>query len=422
MIQYQLKLISEFKLKLQTCDEFWTAVAMISDFGLDFIQENINSGAKQTYLIGVGLPTSPTALTKLQSLESEFCQSKIHYDPDKFFHPKVYILKSGDKMTAYVGSGNCTRGGLETNLEVSVKIEDQQLCENLLKWLNTLFKFGKNINDEFLQTYSEIFERRKERIKQDQKELKSAFIDEEANLNLDEFDFTHQFFKAEHFKAFEGTKPYSHSDSVNQERMEVRRKLFKLHDKLTMPINKKRWNLHEHYEPEHVVSSAIHSSYTSDELTGMWLHYGRSKSEIKGYGDKETPLDYMRMQVIIHKNNVGIWNRVGKDNGSKIDRDHLQQKLKEPNFRNHFISVLRSLPDGFNMTVSGNSRKINEFQDDDELIKFVLTDNRRFYFIIGIDFAPDAPELSEENIINTVITNFEKLYPTYEIIKHNLKL
>src|SRR5690606_29469911 len=109
--------------------------------------------------------------------------------------------------------------------------------------------------------------------------------------------------------------------------------LFKLNDKLLPKIKAKGWDLHQHYEIEHIVSSAVHTSYTSDELSGIWLHYGRNKSEIKKYGELETPLDYMRLQIIIHKDNVGIWNRVGKDNGSRIDRDYLRQKLDNTSFR-----------------------------------------------------------------------------------------
>ena len=422
MLQHKLKLTSEFNLTLKDCDELWVAVALISDFGFDFIQEHLNKNATQHYLVGIGLPTSPKVLSQLKQLETDKCKSKIHHEQDKFFHPKVYIIKTGSKLTAYVGSGNCTQGGLDKNLELTIKIEDQTFCNNLLTWFNSLFKFGKPITDDFLKTYSELFDRRVERVKQDRKELKFVFPDDSTSFNLDNIDFTNQFFKAHHYKAFEGTKPLSHSDSANQERMEVRKQLFKLHDKLLPKIKAKRWDLHEHYETEHIVSSAVHSSYTSDELGGIWLHYGRNKTEIKKYGEDETPLDYMRLQVIVHKDNVGIWNRVGKDNGSRIDRDNLHSKLSDTNYRHKFYSALKSLPDSFFIVLNGQTKLIKDFSTEQELIDFVLTDNRRFYFIIGTEFLPGAIELSEANIVDTVIDNFEKLYPTYEIIKHKLGL
>lgn len=422
MIQHKLKLTSEFILTLKDCDELWVAVALMSDFGFDFIQEHLNKNATQLYLVGIGLPTSPNVLSKLKQMETDKCRSKIHYDQDKFFHPKVYIIKTGSKMTAYVGSANCTEGGLAKNLELTIKVEDQNFCNNLLTWFNSLFKFGKPITDDFLKTYSELFDRRVERVQQDRNELKYIFPDKSTSFNLDNIDFTNQFFKAYHYNAFEGSKPLSQSDSANEERMEVRKQLFKLHDKLLPKIKAKQWDLHEHYETEHIVSSAVHSRYTGDELGGIWLHYGRNKKEIKKYGEDETPLDYMRLQVIVHKDNIGIWNRVGKDNGSKIDRDNLQRKLSDTNYRHQFYSALKSLPDNFFIMLNGQTKIIKDFSSEQELINFVLKDNRRFYFIIGTEFLPGATELSEANIVDTVIDNFEKLYPIYEIIKHKLGL
>jgi HKD family nuclease len=135
VIQHKLKLTSEFSLTLKECNELWVAVALISDFGFDFLQEHLNKKATQHYLVGIGLPTSPRVLSQLKQLETENCNSKIHHDQDKFFHPKVYIIKTGKKLTAYVGSGNCTQGGLDKNLELTIKIDDEAFCNNLLTWL-----------------------------------------------------------------------------------------------------------------------------------------------------------------------------------------------------------------------------------------------------------------------------------------------
>lgn len=422
MLQHKLKLTNEFKMALKDCNELWIAVALISDNGFNFIQTHLNSNARQHYLVGIGLPTSPKVLSQLIKLESEKCASKIHYDENRFFHPKVYIIKTSSKLTAYVGSGNCTQGGLDKNLEMTVKIEDQALCNDLLSWFNSLFKFGKPITNDFLKTYSEIFSRRIERIKQDNDELKLAFPNTNTSINLDKINFTNQFFKAHHFKAFEGTKPLSYSDNSNNERKEVRNQLFKLHYKLKPRIKTMRWDLHEHYETEHIVSSAIHSSYTSAALGGIWLHYGRNKKEIKKYGEGETPLDYMRLQVIVHKNNVGIWNCVGKENGSRIDRENLRNKLSNLNFQKLFYTLLKSLPNTYYLNINGQTKFIKDFSSEQELIDFVLSDNKKYYFIIGTEFLPDAQELSEEKIVDTIIDNFQKLYPTYEIIKHKLGL
>lgn len=422
MLQYKLKLSTEFNLILKNCDELWVASAMVSDYGFNFIQGQINKFAKQHYLVGIDLPSSPKVLSLFKELELENkIECRIHHNSGRLFHPKVYIIRTNEKLIAYVGSGNCTEGGFDRNLELSVKIEEQDFCNNLLIWFNSLFKFGKPITEEFLNSYNVLFESRKERIKQDRKELNTIFPESNLKINLDEIDFTNQFFKKEHYKAFEGNKPFNQSDTINQERLSVRKQLYKLHDNLLPKLNAKIWDLHHHYDVGHIVSSAEHSNYTGNEIDALWIHYGRNEEEIKEYGKDETPLDFMRLQVIIHKDCIGIWNRVGKDRGSKIDRDNLKEKLiNNPDFRYNFYSIISNLPDNYYITINDTTKYIKEFANERELTDFILMDNIRYYFIIGIDYSPDDVRISKDNIIDTIIENFEKLYPTYALIKHQL--
>lgn len=424
MIQQKLKLSSELNQTLKNCDEIWVAVALISDSGFKFIQDNISQTAKQNYLVGIGLPTSPKVLSQLKDKEGNgLFQSRIYHKVNMLFHPKVYLIRTGNKLTAYVGSGNCTNGGFDKNLELSVKTDEQVFCESLLTWFNSLFKFGIAITDKFLQSYSLLFERRTERMEQDKNELKIIFPDNNSIVNLDNIDFTNQFFKKEHFAAFEGTKPFVMTDAVNQERINVKNKLFKLHDKLYPKIQAQNWDLHKHYVLDDTVSSAVHGQYTSSELGGIWLHYGRDKDDIKVFGEKETPLDFMRLQVIIHKDNIGVWNRIGKDLGSKIDRDYFKSKMSSDNtYRQKFFSIISNLPDDYFIRLNNQLKYVSEFTTEQQLTDFVLQDDIRLYFIIGIEFLPGDKRLSESNIVNTIIENFGHLYPTYDIMKYNLKL
>ncbi len=424
MIQQKLKLLPELNKTIKDCDEIWVAVALISDSGFKYIQDNISKTAKQNFLVGIGLPTSPKVLTQLKNNEGNgFFKSKIYHKPNVLFHPKVYLIKTGNKLTAFVGSGNCTDGGFDKNLELSVKTDEQDFCDGLLTWFNSLFKFGISITDEFLQSYSLLFERRIERMEQDKNELKIIFPDNNSKINLDKIDFTNQFFKKEHFAAFEGTKPWLMSDAVNQERNIVKNKLFKLHDKIYPRIQSQKWDLHKHYVFDDTVSSAVHGQYTSSELGGIWLHYGRDKNDIKIFGDKETPLDFMRLQVIIHNDNIGIWNRIGKDLGSRIDRDYFKTKMSSDSFyRQSFFSIVSKLPDDFFIQLNNQIKYVGEFTTEQQLTDFVLQDDIRFYFIIGIEFSPDDIKLSESKIVDTIIENFGHLYPTYDLMKYKLKL
>lgn len=422
MIQQKLKLSSELKTLLKNCDEIWVAVAMVSDGGFDFIQSNINVDAKQNYLIGVGLPTSPKVLEKLKELtQSAKFSAKIYHKTKELFHPKVYIIRHNEKLISLVGSGNCTLGGFENNIEVSVKTDDQIFCNGQLKWFGALFKHSKPITEDFLNSYRLLFEKRKERMTKDKKEIEMIFSQSNSNINLDEVNFQHQFFKKEHFNAFTHPKPWNYTDEINDERKSVRNKLYKLNDLVLPKIQEQKWDLHEHYSFDDIISSAVHGHYTSDELSGIWLHYGRNKNAIKAYGNDQTPLDYMRLQVIIHNDNIGIWNRVGKDNGSRIDRDNLKQKLKtNGNYRNSLFELFKRLPKEYFILLNDNKQYINEFKSEEQLTKFLLQDDLRKYFIIGIEYTPDNPNLSENSIAETIINDFKLLYPTYVMIKHNL--
>lgn len=422
MIKHKLKLSSDFENILKDCEEVWIAAAMISDSGFDYIQKHINKSAKQNFLVGIGLPTSPDVLEKLKNWEEyESFSSRIYHKSDRLFHPKVYLFKNGEKITAYVGSGNCTIGGFDKNVEVSIKTDDKEVCENLIKWFTTSFKLSKQITEDFLNSYRLIFKNRSARMKEEAQELQVLFSDHENGSTLDQMDFTRHFFKKEHYKAFEGTKPWNTSDHINTEREKVRSLMFKLNDKLAPILKNKNWDLSPHYHFDDIVSSAVHGPRTAPELRAIWLHYGRDKKEIKNYGENQTPLDYMRMQVIIHKDSLGIWNRIGKSNGSKIDRQNLKEKLTtDEAYRNKIYEAFMNLPDEYYISLNDDTKYISEIYNQQQLIDFLLQDDYKYYFTIGVDLSPDDPRLSEDKILSTITENFELLLPTYQLIKHEL--
>lgn len=375
-------------------------------------------------MVGIDLPSSPQALKLLRSHNNGTSfASRVYYKQGQFFHPKVYLVRQDDYFKVFIGSGNCTQGGMEQNIEFNVCTDDSGICKSTLDWFNALFKNGIEITDTFLNSYTALYRKRMDREKEVRAELQLLLPQQNNSVNLENIDFTNQYFKYKHFAAFKEDKKRDYSKTADDQRKDVRNKLFKLHEKLYPHIRSKNWNIHEHYVYDDTVSSAVHSAYTSTELRGIWLHYGRSKPEIKAFGDKETPLDFMRLQVIIHENNVGIWNRVGKDNGSRIDRDHLRAKLRnDAQFTQFFFEVIDSLPEGYFIRLNNEKKPADNFKDAAELKDFILQDKPNFYFVIGIEFAPDDSNISEDNIVATILDNFERLLPTYEMIKYSLSL
>lgn len=165
---------SELKSKLKTADEIWVAVALMTKKGLEFIQENLPANAKQNYVLGVDLPTDPLALDILckQQLLSDVAV-KMFYNQE-FYHPKVYIIKSKKTYIAFVGSANCTKSGLFSNIELSFTITNQSDCEELLSWYKTIYDKSTILSDKFIKDYKKNYEARLVKKEEDEEFAKEA--------------------------------------------------------------------------------------------------------------------------------------------------------------------------------------------------------------------------------------------------------
>ncbi len=123
----------------------------------------------------------------------------------------------------------------------------------------------------------------------------------------------------------------------------------------------------------------------------------------------------MRLQVLVHAEKVSVWLRVGKPEGSIVDREALKEKLKSnPTERQRFFNLVKKLPAHYFLTVHGEDRDVNSFNDPDDLAGFVLKDiAERYYFIIGTEYRADDKLISETRIVDTVMRDYSLLYPLY---------
>lgn len=417
-----LKISTELNNLLPKADEVWIACAMISKYGLSFIQDRIKPNVKLNILVGIDLPTSPEILNKLKELNSlEKIETKLFYREERFYHPKLYVVKSNDNFSAIVGSGNCTMGGLEKNLEISLRTDDKETCKGLVKYFDIYFKLGEHITTEFIENYKLIYERRKEREKEDRKEIKLISNTEEA-FSLEGIDFKNQFFGFEHFAAFEGTKPYSHKLEINEERHLVWKRLFDLHELVTPIIDKKEWDLHPHHQFDNIISSYVHSSWTSESLDSLWLHYGRHEKELKKYkdtfGDNQSSMYHMRIQILVKYDSVNYWCRVGKNGGSVVDREYFKEQMKNKEYRDVFFELVMKLDDEYWILINDEYKGVRDFNSPEELHEFTRKDKLKYYFIIGNSISPSDERISKTNILGTTEKEFEKLHPIYEHIRH----
>ena len=148
------KLDQKLNVELGKADEIWIAVALITKAGLNFILENTPKSCQQNYLIGTDLPSDPKALKTLYDLGITDDFNVRYYSRKKYYHPKVYLTKEKNRYTAFLDSANCTLGGIKNNIEISVKLDDQKSCNDLLAWFESLQKDSKPLESSFLDDYT----------------------------------------------------------------------------------------------------------------------------------------------------------------------------------------------------------------------------------------------------------------------------
>lgn len=163
------KLSTKIKSEFKKADEIWVAVALLNNSGLNLILESLKKGCKNNFLIGIDLPTDPKAIKKLYELQltSDF-NVRIHTDT-QYFHPKLYLSKNKTGFTAFIGSANCTNGGLNSNIELSVMTTENNTCRDLKEWFDKTYDLAKPLTLQFLSKYQEEYDERLRRKKADEK-------------------------------------------------------------------------------------------------------------------------------------------------------------------------------------------------------------------------------------------------------------
>ena len=178
------KLSDNLLVEIKEADEIWIAVALMSFNGLEFIINNIKLSCRQNYLIGIDLPTDPKALKVLHKLQFK-PDVKVSIHTDKaYFHPKLYLIRKEATYVAFIGSANCTDGGLSNNVELTIRIVDQVACEELAKWFTQYFKSGKSLTTRFIKQYQIEYSKRRGRKKQDEQtaEKEKKTLNEEIKI------------------------------------------------------------------------------------------------------------------------------------------------------------------------------------------------------------------------------------------------
>ncbi|MBU4538134.1 MAG: phospholipase D-like domain-containing protein [Weeksellaceae bacterium] len=429
MIVTDLK--SDFEELLVTASEIWFAVALVKESTYDFIQASINLYCKQNYLVGIDLPTNPKVLRKMQSqLQNKLFEAAI-YKTEYNFHPKVYLFKDNDCLTAFVGSSNLTDGGLEHNIELNYKITSQEDCLSILDWFNTLYKESFPLTDENILAYEEEFNSLEEIEKELKKKRKSFKLRKPVSITnpLDAIDFSDRYFKKEHHLAFRKELWTKDNKEAIDERESAKIKCEELHKSIFPRF--KDYGI-QILEPnpmsDHLVSMIRQIDPTKPRpINAIWLSYGKNENEIKEYQrlvgfdqkSKQTFIHHARLQIRIDYKNIGIWLLFAKENeGGIFDRDFFKVSMRNKVYREKFYQMLNGLPNDYFISVGGTKEFCHNFNSVEDLHDFCKKDDIQKYFIIGRDYHIPDNEMSEVNLPTETLKVFKLLFPFYEMMRH----
>ena len=120
--------------KLEAADELWVAVGLINLHGLNFLLDNTQTNCTRSFLLGIDLPTDPKALHKLNEMQLKPNLNVRRFRDREFYHPKMYLVRSNNVFSGFIGSANCTNGGLNRNIELTIQADNQMICAELKSW------------------------------------------------------------------------------------------------------------------------------------------------------------------------------------------------------------------------------------------------------------------------------------------------
>lgn len=414
-----IRLENELKPALHSASEVMIASAKMTQHGMDMLLENIQDDCRLQLLVGIDMLTPVEVLRQLMNINKPNWEVKIFTKPKLFFHPKVYIVK-GKTNTVFIGSANYTKGGMLDNVELSYKSSHDQVPE-FEDWFAKYFKLGVPIDRDFLEEYDSLSKKIEEvesTSRNTLRHLKKKYSGgTDTTVDLNEIDFTNQFFKYEHFNAFTGKKPTTETPEADAERLGVWNRLYELHEQLLPAIRERNWDIHPHHIHDFIISSFRHGEYTNERLSSLWLHYGRGEADIerfkREFGERQTSMYQIRLQILVQSDRVYVWLSA-KNGGGVVDRTKFRENMRSPKYREDFFNLLKALSKESFISINDEDRTVHSFADAASLQSFTKEDNiNQEYFIIGRKYLPDDKKLSTDNIVSTIIEDFTLLYPIY---------
>ena len=424
---------------LDGAQEVWISVALVTQDGYERLQPLL-APLRQHYLIGTDLPTDPSVLRSiLAQLPAGRIHARMPSFPGHHFHPKVYIVKKDDQLRAFVGSANLTGPGLHLNHEMSFTVTEQDQCQALLQWFDTLFDQSFPLNETNLAAYEAVYTPGDEGAGSGRPPRRRPAFTRPSpdDVYFDRIDLSGYFFARADYLAFRRAIQKDHSRAANHEREAVWGKFRGLHETIFPQFQSYHIEaLDRHGRDANIVSLPYHAEgHTSRILDAMWLSYGKHRDDVRRYQDRYSLpgynaaderdrfsfINHPRLQIRIEIRSLGIWLLFAKNDGSLHDRESFARKMRDDEYRKQFFDEVTRLPAPYWIRVNREHRFVSQFSNPDELHLFTRRDRPTEYFIIGRDYDITDSALLQTQLPITTLEEFRRLFPLYQLMRHYLE-
>ncbi len=223
---------------------------------------------------------------------------------------------------------------------------------------------------------------------------------------------------------------FSESQAVNPERdldrIRLRDRLAELHDEIYPEMRMRRWDLHPHWVPRYLISTArLEPPHTRIDF--LLLRYGKAETVVrlmkKELGeDFSHPYSTALMGVRLDEYGIGV--EMLLTHKAWADAENFKNKLTQgaPEKR-HLRQLLAELGSDFSLALESTthqelvkarcSRLVDLGVLDATMAKF---DPRAHQMRVAIHYAPDDPRLQAEVLPTEVLLRFGQLYLLYQYV------
>lgn len=159
---------TDLKRLLEGAEELWVVVGLLRLNGLDLLLARIPIKTRVHFIVGVDMPSEPTALKMIYTLSKKKNYTARVFRGKAYYHPKLYLVKKPGIYTYYIGSANCTEAAFERNIELGV-IGSASNSINLTNWIKEVDKHCDDITPAFIEEYEKRYKLRKRLADQDKR-------------------------------------------------------------------------------------------------------------------------------------------------------------------------------------------------------------------------------------------------------------